>query len=62
MMTDYEAKFYAEGLKINRLVAEKTGETKDSSAGIVPRLHNAALSDARGFSESVSANSEEKEK
>lgn len=60
VMTDYEAKFYAEGLKINRLVAEKTGETKDSSAGIVPRLHNAALSDARGFSESVSTNSEEK--
>ena len=62
VMTDYEAKFYAKGLKINRLVAEKTGETKGSSAGIVPRLHNAALSDARGFSEFVTANSEENEK
>ena len=55
VMTDYEAKFYAEGMRINRLVAEKTGDTKDSSAGAVPRLRNAALADARGYSESREA-------
>ena len=59
VMTDYEAKFYAEGLKINRLVAEKTADTRDVSAGPVPRLRNAALSDARGFEESRTANTEE---
>ena len=58
VMTDYEAKFYAEGLKINRLVAEKTPDTKGTAAGPVPRLHNASLSDARGYAESVSANTE----
>ena len=47
VMTDYEAKFYSEGIKIKRLVAEKDVTTKDSSAGIPPRLRNAALSDAR---------------
>ena len=31
VMTDYEAKFYAKGLKINRLVAEKTGGASKSS-------------------------------
>lgn len=62
VMTDYEAKFYAEGLKINRLVATRTADTKGTSAGPVPRLHNAALTDARGYSESVAANSEENEK
>ena len=61
VMTDYEAKFYAEGLKINRLVAEKTPDTKGTAAGPVPRLHNASLSDARGYAESVSANTEENE-
>ena len=61
VMTDYEAKFYAEGLKINRLAAEKTADTKGTAAGAVPRLHNAALSDARGFSESVSANNGEEQ-
>ena len=49
VMTDYEAKFVAEGLKINRLVATRTEETKTTAAGSVPRLRNAALSDARGL-------------
>ena len=48
VMTDYEAKFYAEGLPINRLVASRTAETKTTSAGPLPRLRNAALGDARG--------------
>lgn len=47
IMTDYEAKFYSEGLKINRLVAVKTNQTKTTAAGAPPRLRNAALSDAR---------------
>ena len=47
IMTDYEAKFYAEGQKINRLVAVKTEKTKTTAAGEPPRLRNAALSDAR---------------
>lgn len=49
IMTDYEAKFYAEGLKINRLVATRVEATKTTADGLVPRLHDAALSDARGF-------------
>ena len=48
IMTDYEAKFHAQGVPINRLVAVKTENTKDRSAGEVPRLRDAALSDARG--------------
>ena len=60
VMTDYEAKFYAQGLKINRLVATKTAGTKTTAAGAVPRIHNASLSDARGYEESVSANAENK--
>ena len=48
VMTDYEAKFYAEGLQINRLVASKTAETRNTAAGPLPRLRNAALGDARG--------------
>ena len=48
VMTDYEAKFYAEGMKINRLVAVKTAETKGTAAGPVPRLRGASLADARG--------------
>ena len=49
VMTDYEAKFTAEGMKINRLVARRTAETKTPAAGEVPRLRNASLKDARGF-------------
>lgn len=62
IMTDYEAKFYAQGLKINRLVATKREDTKDAAAGAVPRLRSASLSDARGYSESAAANREENER
>lgn len=51
IMTDYEAKFHAEGMPINRLVATKTADTKDSSAGSAGRLRNAWLSDAKGHQE-----------
>ena len=56
VMTDYEAKFYEQGLKINRLVATRTAETKTTAAGPVPRIHNAALPDARGYERSVADN------
>lgn len=56
VMTDYEAKFYAEGLKINRLVATRTAATKTTAAGAVPRIHNAALTDARGYEDSKQDN------
>ena len=59
VMTDYEAKFYAEGLKINRLRAIKNKDTKTTAHGEVPRLHNSALRDARGYEESKAANNEE---
>ena len=55
IMTDYEAKFTAEGLKINRLVATRTAETKTTAAGPVPRMHDAALSDGYGYAESKQA-------
>lgn len=58
VMTDYEAKFVAEGLKINRLVARKVAGTKTTADGAVPRMHNAALADARGYAESVQRNAE----
>ena len=48
VMTDYEAKFVEQGVKIHRLVAAKTAETKTTAAGPVPRLRDAALADARG--------------
>ena len=57
VMTDYEAKFYEQGLKINRLVATRTGESRSLSRdGAVPRLRNASLTDARGYEESQEAN------
>ena len=56
VMTDYEARFYEQGMKINRLVATKTGDTKGTAAGAVPRLRNASLTDARGYEESQEAN------
>lgn len=59
VMTDYELKFYSEGVRINRLVAVKTAETKNTSDGEPPRLRNASLNDARGFKQSVSDNSME---
>ena len=48
VMTDYEAKFHEQGVCINRLVAVKTQVTKNGLSGEVPRLRDAALSDARG--------------
>ena len=59
VMTDYEAKFYEQGLKINRLVATKTENTKTTAAGAVARIRNASLKDARGYEESVNSNREE---
>ena len=59
VMTDYEAKFYAEGLKINRVVARKTAATLSTAAGTVPRLRNASLNDALGAEESREANKTE---
>ena len=53
VMTDYEAKFHAQGVKINRLVAGKTAGTKTTAAGVPERLRNAALSDAKGKQETV---------
>ncbi len=58
VMTDYEAKFYSNGLKINRLVATRTSATKTTAAGPVPRIRNAALTDAKGFEESRLKNAE----
>ena len=52
VMTDYEAKFTAEGMKINRLVATKTAATLGTAAGPVPRLRGASLVDARGIAQS----------
>ena len=53
VMTDYEAKFTADGMKINRLVATKTADTKGTAAGTLPRLRGASLVDARGYQQSV---------
>jgi len=61
VMTDYEAKFYEQGMKINRLVAAKTEATKGTAAGAVPRLRNASLTDARGYEESLEANRRDNE-
>ena len=58
-MTDYEAKFTAEGLKINRLVATKTEKTLDISAPALERMRGAALTDARGYEESRRAREEQ---
>ena len=56
VMTDYEQKFCAEGMKINRLVAVKTAKTLSTAAGAPQRLRNASLTDARGFDRSVADN------
>ena len=49
IMTDYEAKFHAQGVKINRLVATRTEATKTMTRDGAPaRLYDAGLSDARG--------------
>ena len=54
-MTDYEAKFYAEGVKINRVVARRRAETKSTADGVPARLRNASLADAHGRAESLAA-------
>lgn len=55
VMTDYEAKFTAEGMKINRLAAEKTALTLTTAAGEPPRLRNSSLTDAKGYDKSAAA-------
>ena len=62
VMTDYEAKFHACGVKINRLTAQKTPQTKTSADGSAGRLRNASLADARGREESLAAAREREEK
>jgi len=57
-MTDYEAKFVAEGMKINRLVASRTAATLDRLAPPLERMRNASLTDARGYAESRRDNGE----
>lgn len=61
IMTDYEAKFTAEGMKINRLVATKTDKTLTTAAGEPARLRNSSLTDARGYGESVTVNAGKEE-
>jgi len=57
IMTDYEARFYEQGMKINRLVAARTAASRSLTRdGAVPRLRNASLTDARGYEESLEAN------
>lgn len=48
VMTDYEAKFHAGGVKISRLVAVRTPAANTIAAGVPERLRNASLSDAKG--------------
>lgn len=55
VMTDYEAKFHAEGVKIKRLVARKTAGTKTTADGVPARLRNASLADAHGRAASLAA-------
>ena len=52
VMTDYEAKFTAEGLAINRLVARRTAATRGTDAPPLPRRRGASLVDARGYAQS----------
>lgn len=42
-MTDYEAKFFAENISINRLVATKSAATKTTADGTPPRMYNAGI-------------------
>lgn len=55
-MTDYEAKFVAQGMRINRLEAARTDRTLGTAAGEPPRLRNASLTDAAGYAASVRDN------
>ena len=43
IMTDYEARFYATGIRINKVVAIKTSNTKNTTAGEAKRPRNASL-------------------
>lgn len=43
IMTDYEAKFFAQGISINRLVATRREATKDRKAGPAPRMYQAGI-------------------
>ena len=43
IMTDYEAKFFAQGITINRLVGTRTEKTKDKKAGPAPRMYQAGI-------------------
>ena len=56
IMTDYEAKFVSQGMKINSLCAVRTEHTRTTAAGTPPRLRNASLCDARGYDESRRTN------
>ena len=48
IMTDYEKRFVAQGVKINGVTAIKKENTKSTKDGVPERLRNASLSDARG--------------
>ena len=61
VMTDYEAKFHAEGIPINRLVATRTAATRTTADGDAGRLRNASLSDAKGREESLAAHAKKEE-
>ncbi|MEA4947664.1 MAG: tRNA (guanosine(46)-N7)-methyltransferase TrmB [Oscillospiraceae bacterium] len=43
VMTDYEARFYAEGVTINRLVAARAAATRTTADGEPPRMYNAGI-------------------
>ena len=60
VMTDYEAKFHAQGFPINRVVAVKTEATNGMAAGPAPRMYKAALTDAHGYEDSMNSNAGEK--
>ena len=62
VVTDYEAKFVAEGMKINRLVATRTEKTLTTAAGVPERLRNSSLTDARGYEQSVEVNARKEAK
>ncbi len=51
ILTDYEKKFMEEGVPIKAVTAVRTDRTLDGTAGMPPRLRNAALADARGNQE-----------
>lgn len=60
ILTDYEKKFIESGLKINRLIATRTADTKGPEAGVPQRLRNVALVDAVGYEKSAAAGGKER--